>query len=128
MPAYLVARRTADGTTVTDVATDGTEGADSELANAEWPDYVRRTEPSRPRWAWNSTRSWYPRLLSDGIRVARCVDLALCGTILRGATATEHTPLHDAPPAWRAHSQLPTAATSDPKWSDPVGEGAKRPR
>ena len=27
MPAYLVARRTADGTTVTDVATDGTEGA-----------------------------------------------------------------------------------------------------
>ncbi|MGN6197873.1 bifunctional 3'-5' exonuclease/DNA polymerase [Humibacter sp.] len=113
MPAYLVARRTADGTTVTDVEMDGTESVVSELAAAEWPDYVRRTEPSQPRWAWNSTRAWYPRLLSHGIRVARCVDLALCGTILRGATATEHTPLHDAPPAWRAQAPEPEPAADD---------------
>ena len=37
---------------------------------------------------------------------------------------------HDpaARPHARAHSQLPTAATSEPKCSRPVGEGAKRPR
>ena len=33
-----------------------------------------------------------------------------------------------SPPLARASSQLPTAASSDPKWSGPVGEGAKRPR
>src|SRR5207249_9567125 len=31
------------------------------------------------------------------------------------------------PPRQRASAKLPTAATSEPRWSDPVGEGAKRP-
>src|SRR5215469_1323111 len=31
------------------------------------------------------------------------------------------------PPWWRASTKLPTAASSDPRCKDPVGEGAKRP-
>ena len=41
----------------------------------------------------------------------------------RSSIRTSHSP-----PAWRANSQLPNAATSEPKCSGPVGEGAKRPR
>jgi len=113
MPSYLVARRTADGTAVTEMDADGAEGATSRLAAAKWPEYLRRTESTQPRWVWNSTRSWYPRLLAEGIRVARCVDLALCGTILRGAAAVAHTALHDAPPPWPGHIPAPEAATDD---------------
>src|SRR6185437_2704056 len=51
------------------------------------------------------------RLLADGIRVERCVDLALCGTILRGAAATAHTRLHGAPPPWAEH--VPSGQQSD---------------
>ena len=32
------------------------------------------------------------------------------------------------PPRVLASRKLPTAATSEPKWSGPVGEGANRPR
>ncbi|GAB3608035.1 bifunctional 3'-5' exonuclease/DNA polymerase [Humibacter ginsengiterrae] len=113
MPSYLVARRTADGTAVTEMDADGAERATSRLAAAEWPEYLRRTESTQPRWVWNSTRSWYPRLLAEGIRVARCVDLALCGTILRGAAAVAHTALHDALPPWPGHIPAPEAATDD---------------
>jgi hypothetical protein len=31
-----------------------------------------------------------------------------------------------SPPTARASAKLPTAATREPKWSGPVGEGAKR--
>jgi len=33
-----------------------------------------------------------------------------------------------SPPRVRASRKLPTAATSEPKCSGPVGEGANRPR
>ena len=39
------------------------------------------------RWVWPDTASLYPRLLSAGVRVARCHDLRLCHTILALATA-----------------------------------------
>ncbi|GAB3798249.1 bifunctional 3'-5' exonuclease/DNA polymerase [Humibacter antri] len=113
MPSHLVARRRGGGIAVTGLGADVGEATDIELASAEWPDYVRSTEPTQTRWAWNSTRSWYPRLLSDGIRVARCVDLALCGTILRAATATAHSPLHDAAPAWPAHDPVREPVADD---------------
>ena len=37
---------------------------------------------SRPRWVWTSTASVYPELLRADVRVQRCHDLAITGTIL----------------------------------------------
>uniref|UniRef100_A0A0S6YZM6 Uncharacterized protein n=1 Tax=Mizugakiibacter sediminis TaxID=1475481 RepID=A0A0S6YZM6_9GAMM len=55
-------------------------------------------------------------------RIAR----AAPGTSRGGSMSSMRT--SQAPPALRARSQLPAAATSEPKCSGPVGEGAKRPR
>jgi DNA polymerase-1 len=85
-------------------------GADNPLGEydpAAWPQFVRQAEPAHPRWAWNSSRSWYPRLLAQGLRIERCVDLALTGKILRAAQATASTTIHGAPPPWAEHA--PTA-------------------
>ncbi|MFJ6000944.1 bifunctional 3'-5' exonuclease/DNA polymerase [Arthrobacter sp. NPDC092385] len=43
---------------------------------------VARAEAGRPRWVWNSTRLWYPDLLSAGVDVDRCWDLTLTRSIL----------------------------------------------
>ncbi|WP_307858282.1 bifunctional 3'-5' exonuclease/DNA polymerase [Cellulomonas fulva] len=40
------------------------------------------------RWVWADTASWYPRLLQDGTRVERCLDLRLTHRILRTSAAT----------------------------------------
>ncbi|WP_354595187.1 bifunctional 3'-5' exonuclease/DNA polymerase [Frigoribacterium sp. PvP054] len=41
-----------------------------------------------PRWVWDDTPRWYPRLLDAGVTVARCVDLRLVHALLRLSTAT----------------------------------------
>ncbi|GAA0960472.1 bifunctional 3'-5' exonuclease/DNA polymerase [Frigoribacterium faeni] len=56
---------------------------------------TREVETS-PRWVWDDTRRWYPRLLGLGVRVARCVDLRLCHALLRGSEATVGSELHGA--------------------------------
>jgi DNA polymerase-1 len=70
---------------------------DADLAEA-----VRRRESvpegaTGPRWVWDDTPRWYPRLLEAGVRVARCVDLRLCHALLRAAVATDGSELHGAP-------------------------------
>ncbi|WP_427015562.1 bifunctional 3'-5' exonuclease/DNA polymerase [Pseudarthrobacter sp. P1] len=35
-----------------------------------------------PRWVWDLTQHWYPRLLAQGISVERCHDISLCRNIL----------------------------------------------
>src|SRR5690606_35675162 len=45
----------------------------------------------RPRWVWDDTTTWYPPLLSAGVRVERCVDLRLSHAILRGSELTAET-------------------------------------
>lgn len=42
----------------------------------------------RPRWVWDDTARWYPRLLASGVRVERCVDLRLSHAILRRSSLT----------------------------------------
>jgi len=49
------------------------------------------------RWAWDDTGRWYPRLLADGVRVERCLDLRLAHRLLRGAAATAGSRLATAP-------------------------------
>ncbi|WP_431221242.1 bifunctional 3'-5' exonuclease/DNA polymerase [Leifsonia xyli] len=78
------------------------------VALTELPGRVAAEEsgPDRPRWVWDDTRAWYPRLLEEGVRVGRCVDLRLCHTILRNSTLTSGTALASAPPGpWDAMAQ-----------------------
>ncbi|MEV5748891.1 bifunctional 3'-5' exonuclease/DNA polymerase [Actinoallomurus sp. NPDC052308] len=51
------------------------------------PGEARGDVPARTggiRWVWSSTADLYPRLLSAGVRVARCHDLELTETLLLG--------------------------------------------
>ncbi|MGH1523161.1 bifunctional 3'-5' exonuclease/DNA polymerase [Leifsonia sp. L25] len=77
---------------------DGDDAGRTELAEADLPEYVRREEAtSRPRWVWDDTRGWYPRLLQSGVRVERCVDLRLSHAILRASTLSAGSALAAAP-------------------------------
>lgn len=75
--------------------------------------FVARHERERPRWVWDDTAWWYPRLLAARVRVDRCFDLRLCHTILRLSVLT-------------AESEL---ARSEPSpWDAPVPVAIERPR
>jgi len=82
---------------------DAVETAREQLTRAALPAWVAQREREAPRWVWADTQRWYPPLLAAGVRVARCVDLRMCRTLLRNAAATAGTPLADAPrDAWDA--------------------------
>ncbi|MDM7830627.1 bifunctional 3'-5' exonuclease/DNA polymerase [Cellulomonas edaphi] len=49
------------------------------------------------RWAWDDTARWYPRLLADGVRVERCLDLRLAHRLLRGSATTAGSRLATGP-------------------------------
>jgi len=49
---------------------------------------VAELEAGHPRWVWDDTTRWYPRLLAEGVRVERCVDLRLSHAILRSSALT----------------------------------------
>ena len=97
---FIVLSRAGDQTLATDPDTGITERI------ADVADYVRRREPERPRWVWDDTSRWYPKLLDHGVQVERCHDLRLCHTILRNSVLTADSRLAlsprsswDAPPA-----------------------------
>ena len=105
---FVLARRLPDGgvelTTWRRPAADqALVPADVEVvADADLVEAVRRRESgpevgAGPRWVWDDTPRWYPRLLEAGVRVARCVDLRLCHALLRSAVATAGSELHGAP-------------------------------
>ncbi|CAM5792698.1 bifunctional 3'-5' exonuclease/DNA polymerase [Cellulomonas persica] len=48
------------------------------------------------RWAWADTNAWYPRLLADGVRVERCLDLRLTHRLLRSSATTSSSLLATA--------------------------------
>lgn len=92
------------------------DGAERERATvgesglARW--VAAREARDAPRWVWSDTIAWYPRLLGDGARVARCHDLRLAHALLRdsahvgddhglrAATAWDQASRHgDSPPA-----------------------------
>ncbi|WP_368499733.1 bifunctional 3'-5' exonuclease/DNA polymerase [Herbiconiux sp. A18JL235] len=79
-----------------------------ELTEAEFVEAAGALEAAHPRWVWNDTAAWYPRLLAAGVRVERCVDLRLCHAILRASTLTAASELARAPrDSW---ATMPTAA------------------
>lgn len=68
---------------------------------AEW---VRDHEAPAVRWVWSDTAQWYPALLAAGVRIARCHDLRLCRSILRGSELVADRTPFDADERWDAAS------------------------
>lgn len=86
---FHVLSSTADAVTIAALSAEGnvTEGQ----RQCSWGDLAAEIavrERERPRWVWDDTTTWYPRLLSAGVRVERCVDLRLSHAILRGSELT----------------------------------------
>ena len=70
----------------------GVPTADALVVPAEQQgETVRRLERPGTRWVWDSTRTWYPSLLSAGISVERCHDVALSREIMRHSPACAAT-------------------------------------
>jgi len=69
---------------------------------------AERERAHSPRWVWDDTRTWYPLLLSAGVRVERCFDVRLCHAILRSSSLTAGSRLATAPPGpWDAPALPP---------------------
>jgi DNA polymerase I len=64
-------------------SSDGRPAVVTRMPAGEVPGFVAAREESPVRWVWDDTTRWYPALLADGVRVARCTDLRLCHAILR---------------------------------------------
>lgn len=58
-------------------------GGTRHLPVADLPAYVADRATAPVRWLWDDTTRWYPALLEQGVRVARCTDLRLCHAVLR---------------------------------------------
>ena len=81
------------------------------LTESEFHDYVLSEERAAPRWVWDDTARWYPRLLRAGIRVHRAHDLRLCHAILRNSELTAGSGLaRGAPTKWDGASEIPDDA------------------
>lgn len=89
---FPVLSSTADVVTITTLTAEGNQvGA---LKRCSWSDLAAEVtvlERERPRWVWDDTSTWYPRLLKAGVRVGRCVDLRLSHAILRNSELTAGT-------------------------------------
>ena len=73
------------------------EQGDSELVDErDFSTRVATLEADAPRWVWDDTTTWYPRLLEAGVRVGRCVDLRLSHAILRNSVLTANSELAQA--------------------------------
>ncbi|MFC0678159.1 bifunctional 3'-5' exonuclease/DNA polymerase [Lysobacter korlensis] len=68
-----------------------------EFPRGRLPEWVA-AHADGPRWVWDDTARWYPRLLDAGVRVERCTDLRLCHAVLRRALATARSRLATAEP------------------------------
>ncbi|RYV51305.1 bifunctional 3'-5' exonuclease/DNA polymerase [Pengzhenrongella frigida] len=87
------------GVVVQDVTDEGVAGERTAIDRSGLPGLVAAREQARPRWVWDDTARWYPRLLAAGVRVERCHDLRLCHAIVRRSAACEGSALSLAPPS-----------------------------
>ncbi|HRQ00609.1 MAG TPA: bifunctional 3'-5' exonuclease/DNA polymerase, partial [Terrimesophilobacter sp.] len=80
----LVLSRIRDAVSITEIGDDGAPtGLVHRVTRPGLAAEVALRERDRPRWVWDDTERWYPRLLDAGVRVERCVDLRLSHSILR---------------------------------------------
>jgi DNA polymerase family A len=78
----------------------------------DFPQTARRYERRHGdslRWVWSSAAEIYPALLSAGVRVARCHDVALTEGLLRAREGREGREREDGQPAESARSRDPGA-------------------
>lgn len=88
-----MARAEAGGWTIALYADPDAEPAVTEVSEGELVARVRELEERvSPRWTVRSLRSFYPPLLTAGVRLRRAHDLLLCHAILRD-TASLSSPL-----------------------------------
>ena len=116
---FLLVRRLPDGDVeLTTWSRPGPEHPPAVVAtevvrDADLVEAVRRRESgpegaSGPRWVWDDTPRWYPRLLDAGVTLARCVDLRLVHAILRRSTAAPAFPPGGAAPGpWDVAQAVP---------------------
>ncbi len=106
-----------DGVALQEVDNAGVRTAPAiTVALAGLPRAVADVERRHPRWVWNDTARWYPRLLQARVRIERCVDLRLSHAILRKSALTAGSALASAlPGAWdrsaRQDSEKPRVHT-----------------
>lgn len=72
-------------------------GAAREVTLDSLADCARAIEEDHPRWVWDDTSRWYPRLLAARVRIERCVDLRLSHAIIRNSALTAGSMLAAAP-------------------------------
>lgn len=112
----LLADAGAGEVTLQPLDSEGDPQAAARLIRSEQlPDIVRELETHRqPRWVWDRAQSWYPTLLSEGVSVERCHDLALCRPILAASEFTIGTdyPREFAPA--EEHFEVPARTTIAP--------------
>lgn len=121
-PAWVVLGRGGGGLSAALLDADGAEFAREGIEASDLSRWVSRIEAQHsPRWVWNDAPRWYPALLADGVRIARCHDLRLCHAILRfsvlaggrgavkAAVHWDAAPHAAAPPATPALFELDSA-------------------
>lgn len=112
---YILVTRTNDGDVLASSLGDtGDElTAPHALSPSEFVDFVQEHEAGTPRWVWDDTSRWYPKLLEAGVRVQRGHDLRLCHAILRSSTFTAASELARAAPGqWDTVADAETPAAS----------------
>lgn len=89
---YLLLAAHPEGAAIQRISPTGKATADARVVTrGELPGVVREFEAQRPRWVWHRAMDWYPELLTQGIELERCHDLALCGAILAHSEFTADT-------------------------------------
>ena len=76
---HIVVERRPDGVALID-----DDGVETLVPEAGFAAAVRAREAEHPRWVWTDTAQWYLPLLTAGVRVERCHDLALVDALLAG--------------------------------------------
>lgn len=109
-PIWTVAGRSADEVIVVDLDGAGTESGRRRIAPDALAVAVAEAGPSR-RWVWSDTARWYPAILRDGTRVARCHDLRLCHAILRDSDSVTEAEALRGRSEWDVAAPEPDAAS-----------------
>ena len=112
MNRVILVRRGEGSVEAREFADDGTAPGVVRLPLDELPRFVGQREEFPVRWVWDDTTRWYPALLADGVRVARCTDLRLCHAVLRRSPFVDQSLLADDDTTGWDELQPVTAADS----------------
>jgi len=87
---------------------DGTPDGPAEYVSDLTAEIAAAEAAGEVRWVWRSGRLVYPRLLRSGVRVSRCYDAELVGSLLRArdsSPAPMDAPAGQVAPAWAGTGQ-----------------------